>query len=94
MEEKIKRSFSAEKKLEILREHLKNKVPISEICKKYEFTLLEFTKFKKQLFEGGKELLSGKHKISGNGKSAREKKLEGKKREAKRGDRVVLRKRI
>ncbi len=28
MEEKIKRGFSAERKLEILREHLKNKVPI------------------------------------------------------------------
>ncbi len=27
MEEKIKRGFSAERKLEILREHLKNKVP-------------------------------------------------------------------
>lgn len=30
-----RRRFSPEKKVEILREHLKNKVPISELCQKY-----------------------------------------------------------
>jgi len=78
MEERIKRNFSAEKKLEILREHLKNRVPISEICKRYGINPTQFYKWEKQLFEGGKEALSGKHKGRANGKSAREKKLEEK----------------
>ncbi len=56
MEEKIKRSFSVEKKLEILRKHLRNRVLSSlRFVKNMEFTPIEFTKFKKQLFEGGKE---------------------------------------
>ncbi|MEJ5165723.1 MAG: transposase, partial [Thermoanaerobaculia bacterium] len=78
MEEKIKRSFSAEKKLEILREHLKNKVSISEICKRYSIHPTQFYKWEKQLFEGGKEIFSSKHKANGNSKSGKERKLEEK----------------
>ena len=32
---KQRRHYSPEKKVEILREHLKNKVPVSELCEKY-----------------------------------------------------------
>lgn len=43
-------------KVEILREHLENHVPISELCKKYHVSPPIIYRWKKQLFEGAIEL--------------------------------------
>ena len=49
---KQRKRYSPEKKVEILREHLKNKVPISQLCEKYGIHPNLFYKWEKQFFEG------------------------------------------
>ena len=68
MDDKRQR-FSPEKKVEILREHLKNQVPISEVCEKYGIHPNVFYHWEKQFFEGGIAIFSGKHRDAGNGKA-------------------------
>lgn len=51
--------FSPEKKVEILREHLKNQVPISELCEKYGVHPNLLYRWEKELFEGGIGVFSG-----------------------------------
>ncbi|MBE0432317.1 transposase [candidate division WOR-3 bacterium] len=58
MDEK-RRRFSPEKKVAILREHLKNKMPISELCEKYGMHPNVFYRWEKELFEGGIGVFSG-----------------------------------
>ena len=63
-----RRKYPPEKKVEILREHLKNKVPISELCEKYGVHPNMFYKWEKQLFEGATETFCGDHSRNGTGK--------------------------
>lgn len=53
------RRFGPEKKVEILREHLKNKVPISELCQKYGLHPNLLHRLEKELFDGGVDIFSG-----------------------------------
>ena len=52
---------TASKKVEILREHLENQVPISEIARRYGINPNLIHKWKKQLFEGAVDTFSRKH---------------------------------
>ncbi len=54
--------LSAEKKVMILREHLENQVPVSELSESYGIQPNSIYKWKKALFESAAETLSGKHK--------------------------------
>ncbi len=65
MDEK-RRQFNPEKKLEILREYLKNRVPISDLCAKYGIHPNVVYRWEKQFFEGGIATFSGKHRDAGN----------------------------
>lgn len=58
---------TAEQKIRMLREHLENQVPVSEICQRHEIHPNLFYKWKKDLFESALESFAGKHK---NGKRA------------------------
>jgi transposase len=73
MDEK-RRRFSPEKKLEILREHLKNKVSISELCERYGIHPNMFYRWEKQLFEQGIKVFSERSKLR-NGSTAKEQRL-------------------
>ena len=53
-----RKKYPPEMKVEILREHLKNKVSVSEVCEKYGIHPNMFYKWEKQLFEGAIELFS------------------------------------
>lgn len=68
-----RKHYSAKEKVRILREHLENQVPVSEICQQHGIHPNLFYKWKKQLFEGALDIFSGSHK---NGKSAIERKNE------------------
>lgn len=71
-----RRKYSPEQKVEILREHLKNKIPVSELCEKYGIHPNMFYHWEKQLFEGAIGLFSGNSRNRGNGKEpTQEKKL-------------------
>ena len=59
-----RRKYPPEMKVEILREHLKNKVSVSEVCEKYGIHPNMFYKWEKQLFEGAIELFSADRKVN------------------------------
>jgi transposase len=48
-----RRQFSPEQKIKILREHLLDKVPISEVCEKHQITPTQFYQWQKTFFENG-----------------------------------------
>jgi transposase len=66
-----KRRFTAEKKIEILREYLENDVPISELCEKYQLSPTMIYTWKKQLFEGALQTFTPSHR----GNSSAERKI-------------------
>jgi len=47
-----RRKYTAEQKVTILREHLKNKMSVSELCEKHGIHPNVLYKWEKQLFEG------------------------------------------
>ena len=56
--------------MEILREHLKNKITISELCEKYGIHPNVFYKWEKRLFEVGVEIFSVEQGKNGNEREA------------------------
>lgn len=48
-----RRQFSPEQKIKILRQHLLDKVPISEVCEKHQITPTQFYQWQKTFFENG-----------------------------------------
>ena len=48
-----RRKFSVEQKVMILRKHLVEKVPISEVCDQYGIKPTQFYQWQKQFFENG-----------------------------------------
>ncbi|MFQ6061530.1 MAG: transposase [Thermoplasmata archaeon] len=65
-----RRRFTAEKKIEILREHLKNDMKISEDCERYCVHPNLYYRWEKQLFEGAVGIFSVEG--SGKGRNGRE----------------------
>ena len=71
--------FTAEAKVQILREHLENNVKISELAEKYKVHPGVIQRWKKELFENAIDTFSGKHKkLKRNGKTTKEEQLEQK----------------
>ncbi len=52
-EENQRRQFSPEQKIQILRQHLLEKTPISEVCEQHQITPTQFYQWQKILFENG-----------------------------------------
>ncbi len=59
--------YSAERKVEILREHFKNNIAVSEICSKQGINASIFYRWEKELFEAAIEAFSKGNKKSRNG---------------------------
>jgi len=55
-----RRRFTPKKKIELLREHLKNGIPVSEICDEYGIHPNVFYRWEKQFFEGGIDTFTSK----------------------------------
>jgi transposase len=51
--ERQRRHFSGEEKVKILREHLLDRVPISQVCEKHQIQPTLFYQWQKTLFENG-----------------------------------------
>ena len=52
-ENNLRRHFSPEDKIKILRLHLLEKTPISEVCEKHQITPTQFYQWQKTFFENG-----------------------------------------
>lgn len=66
-----RRQFSVEQKVAILRRHLVDKVPVSDLCDEYKLQPSVFYHWQRLLFEN----LAGAFENPGNGTSQREKQL-------------------
>lgn len=66
-----KRRFTAEKKIEILREYLENDVSVSDLCEQYQLSPTMIYNWKKQLFEGALQTFTPSYK----GKSSAERRI-------------------
>jgi transposase len=84
MSNKARRYYSPAEKMAILRKHLIERVPVSEICEQYKIGPTVFYQWQKQLFENGSEVFSNgkKEKAKPNDQEQRiaqlEQKLQGK----------------
>ena len=54
-----RRRFTAEEKVRVLRRHLVDKVPVSEVCEQERIQPTQFYNWQKQLFEGAASLFEG-----------------------------------
>jgi transposase len=57
---KERKHYSAEQKVEILRELLENNVPIGQLAEKYKVHPNDIYNWKKKLFEGARELFQNR----------------------------------
>ena len=48
-----RRNFTPSQKVEILKEHLLEKIPVSEVCQKHDLQPTIFYRWQKQFFENG-----------------------------------------
>lgn len=55
-----KRKFTAEFKVQVLREHLENQVPVGKLCEQYALNPNLFYLWKKELFTGALETFTKK----------------------------------
>ncbi len=79
-----RRSFGDKEKMSILREHLIEHIPVSELCDKYDITPTQYYQWQKKLFEEGGMVFRQPRARSSRqkaGEAARIEKLEAKVRE-------------
>ncbi len=55
-----RRTLTPEQKISILREHLIDKVPVSDLCDKHQISAVNFYSWQRQLFEDGSLLFERK----------------------------------
>jgi transposase len=60
-----RRHFSPQQKVAVVKEHLVNGVPISDLCDRHHIQLAQFYQWQKQLFENGSAAFERKTKHSG-----------------------------
>jgi transposase len=56
----IRRRFTAEQKVAILKEHLVEKVPVSQVCDKHGLNPTGFYRWQKEFFENGAAAFEGR----------------------------------
>lgn len=71
-----RRNFSGPEKMAILREHLIDKVPVSEVCEKHGFQPTLFYNWQKKLFEEGAMVFEQPRRKSNRDKAAETARIE------------------
>ncbi len=71
---KQRRKFTAEQKAAILREHLLDKIPVSDLCEKHNLQPTVFYRWQKAMFENTPTVLE--HKNKGPKQKTLERKIE------------------
>ena len=80
MSGKQRRQFTADQKLAIVKQHLVDKVPVSDLCEQHQILATQFYQWQKQLFENGAAAFDRKKKSDAPSSGERRKieKLESK----------------
>ena len=71
-----RRNFSGPEKMAILREHLIDKVPVSEVCEKHGFQPTLFYHWQKKLFEEGAVVFEQPRRQSNRQQAAEARRIE------------------
>ncbi len=83
---KKKKSFSAEKKVRILRRHLLDKIPVSDLCDEYGINPVTFYRWQKTFFEKGSAAFENQE----NGKTRKlEAKISGQAKKLAKKDEII-----
>ncbi len=93
---RVRKRYSPDQKVMILRELLENNIPISQLAEKYHVHVNDIYNWKKKLFEGAKDLFqykAGKQKQSSLGQKKIEK-LESKLRDREEAIAILLKENI
>jgi transposase len=85
--ERQRRHFSGEEKVKILREHLLDRVPISQVCEKHQIQPTLFYQWQKTLFENGTAAFA--HQPSHSRVSGEQKKITQLEQKIQRKDEVM-----
>lgn len=64
MSQKERKNYTAKEKVQILRQHLIEHVPVSELCEKYKLQPTIFYRWQKQFFENGEAAFTDGRKKS------------------------------
>ena len=75
---KRRRNFTAGEKVSILRAHLLEKVPVSDLCEKHGFQPTQFYQWQKALFENGESAFQRQSKKKSKKEARRIEALEAK----------------
>jgi transposase-like protein len=70
-----RRHFTPETKVALLREHLLDKVPVSDLCEKNGLTVTLFYQWQKQFFENGQAAFTANDKRRKTATDAKDKQL-------------------
>jgi len=73
-----RRKYSAQQKVAILREHLLEQVPVSDVCDRHGLNPTVFYRWQKQLFENGPAAFERAHDARGRQLQARNETLQAK----------------
>lgn len=87
MTKKKRRRFSPDQKVAILKKHLVDRIPISDICDEYQIHPTQFYKWQKTFFESGFRVFQRADQGSATRKS--QKKLTHLKDQVKKKDEVI-----
>jgi transposase len=71
-----RRNFTGAEKMAILREHLVEKVPVSEVCEKHGLQPTQFYTWQKQLFENGASVFERPRAKSSRQQAAEQRKID------------------
>jgi transposase len=70
-----RRHFTPEQKVALLREHLLDKVPVSDLCEKYGIAVNLFYNWQKQFFENGQAAFTATDKRRKNDTDAKDQQI-------------------
>jgi transposase-like protein len=71
-----RRHFTAEQKVAIVKQHLVDGVPVSDLCDKHQLLPAQFYQWQKQLFEGGAAAFESRRGGKPAGPSSSERKVQ------------------
>ena len=70
-----RRHFTAEQKVALLREHLIDKVPVSDLCEQHGLTVSHFYQWQKLFFENGSAAFTAGDKRRKSGTDAKDRQI-------------------
>ena len=86
---RVRRRFTAEQKVAILKEHLVDKVPVSQVCDRHGLNPTGFYRWQKEFFENGAAAFEGRRSAYDATARRREERIEKLSAKLARKDEVI-----